>query len=284
MNPTKNALASGAPLSLGFRCFGQRGAFVAMAHAIGLGSDWGRYLAEAGLGHRRMISLDLPGHGDSSEAPPGVTIGDLAQALIAFLETKVKRPVHLIGHSLGGMVAQLTAARCPELTRSLILTGTSMTLTDAMRSVMEKRARSIEEGGMSAIVEDTLERWFAEATFESRPDLVRACADTLLTRNPSCQANLWQAIGAHDTVHQVARVKCPVRLIYGTSDPSTPPTVARDIRNRLPVPAKLVLLENASHLAPFEQAEVFMEHASNFWSEVEAASDGGPASRFRASP
>ena len=72
-------------------------------------------------GERETFALDFPGHGGSTTRMFTYFVRDYAIAVGAFIESVVRRPVILYGHSLGAMVAALVGSRIPRLTTAMIL-------------------------------------------------------------------------------------------------------------------------------------------------------------------
>jgi pimeloyl-ACP methyl ester carboxylesterase len=76
-----------------------------------------------------LYALDLRGHGGSAWTPQRYRLDDYVADLLAFLTHQVPCPAVLLGHSLGGMIALLAAARVPRAARAVILGDTPLTLT-----------------------------------------------------------------------------------------------------------------------------------------------------------
>ena len=92
----------------------------------GAATNWTDY---AGLLATRLDgeALDLPGFGHAGPSPTGrYGVTEQARAVLAYLEHRGRRPVHLVGNSLGGVVALLVAAERPELVRTLTLIARAM--------------------------------------------------------------------------------------------------------------------------------------------------------------
>jgi len=89
----------------------------------GFGGDLNAWLFnhEALAAGRRVFALDLPGHGESTKEVGAGTLDDLAQAVVAFMDSVGISAAHVAGHSLGGAVALALAAREPGRVRSLAL-------------------------------------------------------------------------------------------------------------------------------------------------------------------
>jgi len=102
------------------------GELVVLLHGLG-GSriSWEPQLAALGT-HRRVVAWDLPGYGASTPLPDGpLTFRALAGAVARFVHVLGEHRAHVVGISMGGMIAQYLAAWHPEVVRSLTLLSTS---------------------------------------------------------------------------------------------------------------------------------------------------------------
>jgi pimeloyl-ACP methyl ester carboxylesterase len=109
-------------VTLGYRTTGSPdGLPVVLLH--GLGEDaagWDRFAAELADRGRQAIAVDLRGHGTSSH-PGEYSFELMAGDVLAFLASLGLTRIDLVGHSMGGMVAQLVAVRSPDLVRRLVI-------------------------------------------------------------------------------------------------------------------------------------------------------------------
>jgi 3-oxoadipate enol-lactonase len=98
---------------------------IVLIHAVGHDlTYWDRQI-EALHARYNVVAFDLPGHGRSSGDPADWSF-DYAAAIVArLIESVSTKPVHLVGLSFGGMIAQVTTLARPELIRSLTLMGTA---------------------------------------------------------------------------------------------------------------------------------------------------------------
>jgi 3-oxoadipate enol-lactonase len=198
-----------------------------------------------------VVAFDLPGHGRSSGDPADWSFDYAAVTVARLIEQVSTKPVHLVGISFGGMIAQVTTLARPELIRSLTLIGTASALPDEVRKGMRSRAAAVRSGGMRAVLESSLERWFTPETRSHRPDIVDRITKTLLADDPATHAAIWDVISELDVYGRLSEISCPTLVLVGEHDQSTPPAVAAGlaaaIRN-----AYMVVIPGASHIVTIE--------------------------------
>jgi 3-oxoadipate enol-lactonase len=170
--------------------------------------------------------------------------------------------VNVVGLSLGGMVAQMLAVVHPSSVCSLTLCDTICEVGPPQIQVLEERARAVEEGGMSAIVKSTLERWFSSAFFASHPDVVSEVEKLLLAADPVINAQTWRAIAKLNVVSRLPKLHLPALVMNGSLDTSIAPGTGERLANLLK--ARLVELPGCAHMAPLEAPEKFMDLLESF--------------------
>jgi 3-oxoadipate enol-lactonase len=199
-----------------------------------------------------VVAFDLPAHGRSTGGPQQCTFGELTAIVASLIRKSGKRPVHLVGISFGGMIAQATVLAYPELIRSLTLMGTAARFSEAGRGAMRARAEAIRTGGMPAVLQSSLERWFTPETIERRPDIIDRVSQTVLGDDPAVQATIWNLIANDfDVYHRLGEIRCPALVLVGDRDPSTPISAATELAQGISG-AELQILPDASHMVTLE--------------------------------
>ncbi|MGB0094922.1 MAG: alpha/beta fold hydrolase [Solirubrobacteraceae bacterium] len=159
-------------------------------------------------------------------------------------------PLHLIGVSMGGMVGQHVALRHPDRVRSLMVACTGAGVDPAL---MRERAAAAEEGGMEAVLDSTLERWFTPEALDRRPEHagVAYARTTLAALDPLCFADGWRAIATHDARPRLPELRLPVTALAGTRDAASPRQRSEEIAE-LTQHGRLVLVPDAPHMVHLE--------------------------------
>lgn len=241
------------------------GPAVLLLHPVGLDLSWWEPQVEALRSEFQVLRLDFRGHGESALAPPPYTIVDFADDAHAFLQALEINAAHVIGLSLGGMVAQELALGYPAAVRSLILTNTLCTLPTQARQAMRARGEAAKQGGMAAVVKPTLERWFTPGFIRS--PLVARCRERLLANDVDAWAATWNAIADLDTLPRLSGIHVPTLVTTGDADVSTPVSAAQVIADHIEG-ATLRVMAGAPHMAPYERPDLFNPLVLEFLRQV----------------
>ena len=224
---------------------------VVLIHAVGFDlTYWDRQI-EVLRDTYDAIALDLPGHGRSSGGRANSRFEEQVAAVEHVVGLAGAGAVHVVGLSFGGMIAQAFALAHPDRVRSLALLGTASKFPEAARAAMRARAASVREGGMRAVLQPSLERWFMPATRADRPDLIDRVSKTVLADDPEVHAASWDMIAGFDVHDRLPEIRCPTLVVVGEHDPSTPPAAAAALAEGIKG-AELVVLPKVSHIVTVE--------------------------------
>jgi 3-oxoadipate enol-lactonase len=236
---------------------------VVLVHAVGIDlTYWDRQI-DALRGTYDVVAFDLPGHGRSPGTPADWTLDNAAECLGHVIRGLGAGPAHLVGLSVGGMISQALALAQPGLVRSLTLIDTAAAFAEPGRIAMRDRAEAARRGGMAAVLQTTIKRWFTVDTELHRPDLVDRVSKTLLADNPLVHAAMWDMIAELDLVSHLHRIACPTLILVGEFDPSSPPAAARVLQENIGG-AEMYIIAEASHMAPLEKPDVISAHLIRF--------------------
>ncbi|MGO9402779.1 MAG: alpha/beta fold hydrolase [Terriglobales bacterium] len=202
----------------------------------------------------RTVAFDNRGVG-LSDVPPGpYSIATMASDAAAVLDASGIASAHVFGVSMGGAIAQEFALQYPERTRSLILGCTAPGGDLAVRA-KTKVADALLGRGMTLeqARKAMLPYIYATATPREKIEEDVRLRQPWLPSAEGYMAQL-QAILAWESYSRIAQITVPTLVIHGKSDALVPPGNGELIAKRIPG-AKLVLIENASHLFLTDQTE-----------------------------
>jgi 3-oxoadipate enol-lactonase len=240
---------------------------VVLVHAVGIDLTYWDAQIAALCEKFDVLAYDLLGHGSSAAPPIGYEIEEHANDLGAIICGTGAGSAHIVGLSVGGMIAQTLAVRQPNLVRSLTLIDTVAQFPDQAKAALRQRAETVRTGGMQAVLQMTLDRWFTPDFMRRRPDVIDRVTKTLLGGSATVHAAMWDAISRFDVGSRLSMVRCPALVMVGEKDPTTPPEASRFIADGIEG-ARLEILLNASHMSPLEKSVEVNEKLLDFLSQV----------------
>ena len=149
----------------------------------------------------------------------------------------------------------------PDLVAALIPSGCGGRIPEAARPAILARGTDAETGGMAAVVEGTIERWFTPGFRATAA--VDAVRRRLLADDPSGWSAAWEAIAGHDALDRLAAVQVPALVIGGEADAATPVEAARALAAAIPG-AELAILPGAPHMMQIESPDLYAAAIEGF--------------------
>jgi 3-oxoadipate enol-lactonase len=219
-----------------------------LIHALGLDRLMWRDTIAALPTDRRVVAYDLRGHGQATEAPHVRDLAHFAGDLGRLLDRLELPAAHLVGLSLGGAIAQTFALAHPDRVAALDLVATVARPQPAFLD----RAQQALDAGMAGVLAATLTRWFTPDALAVNGWPVRYARDLVLRTATANWAASWRALAGVDTLHRLARLSMPVRVIAGELDPSTPPEVMQEIAAAVPG-SRFSVIHGAPHMLSLER-------------------------------
>jgi len=233
---------------------------ILLLHSIGCDhSLWDEQAAELAT-DRRVLRLDLRGHGASGAPPGDYTLERLADDGVAALDAAGVAEAVVCGLSLGGVVAQAMALRAPARVRGLVLANTAARVGSA--EAWTQRVQTVRAEGLAAIADMAMARFFSESFRTEQPQAVAGFRERLLAASPAGYAGCCAALRDADLRSEVAGIRAPVLVLAGTQDVSTPPDQMRELAAALPQ-AHYVELD-AAHLSNVERPAEFTAALRSF--------------------
>jgi pimeloyl-ACP methyl ester carboxylesterase len=219
----------------------------------------------------RCIAWDMRGHGRSECPPPPWSMQDLVVDLIAFIEDAKAAPCHLVGMSIGGMIALRVAIQREDLLRSLVLIDTSAEVEDPETLARYREFRSAmeaEDGIPEQLGRDTIGLFYAPSFMEREPEAVEIHIDRE-TKLPATAAveGMRVLIDRDTVVDRLGEIRVPTLVIHGELDAAILMERAEQMAAGIPG-AELIRVPDAGHTTPLEAPDVVNQALAGFFSRV----------------
>lgn len=239
-----------------------RGTPVVLSHALGADLHLWDELAATLAERHEVLRYDHRGHGGSAVPAGPYTQEQLVDDAARVIREWGRGPVVFVGLSMGGMVAQGLAVRHPELLRGAVIANSSARYPDEARAAWTQRFATIAQGGLAAIADGTMERWFTPGFRAAQPQVVERIRQTLLRSDAAGYVACGHAVAAVDWLDALTAVTLPTLLIAALHDAGAPPAMSEAMAARIPG-AQLTMLD-AAHISVLEQPQAFAQALRGF--------------------
>lgn len=213
----------------------------------------------------RIVSYDKRGHG-LSDAPPGdYSLDDHVDDLAGLLDHLRIDRLALAGVSVGGLIAQGFAIRHPERVGALILCDTAAKVGD--REFWDARIAAIRAGGLGAIADGVMARWFTER-YRTKEMVALAGWRNMLLRMPiEGYIGTCAALRDADLRSVLAGIAAPTLVVAGEQDLSTPVELVRGLAETI-AGAQFAAIPDCGHIPSIEQPQALAALMTGFLNEV----------------
>lgn len=228
---------------------------------------WHDQLDALAGGDRRLVAVDLRGHGSSPWAGDAVHSMDrMAADLLALADHLGAETFDLVALSMGGYVGLALAEAAPERIRSLALVDTkSGADTEEGKAGREAMAADVARRGRGWLYDKLAGALLADGA----SDLVRARLRTIVEAQ-SCEsivADLYGMRDRPDRTDLLASLRMPSAVIVGSEDAITPVAVSEEMAGLLP-DAELTVIDGAGHMTPMEAPEAVNRALGALWARA----------------
>jgi len=239
---------------------------------MGIGYDatlWGLHQVPALSKEFKVVVFDNRDVGRSSQATGPYKIADMANDVAGLMDGLQIRHAHVLGLSMGGMIAQEFALRHPDRLDRLVLTGTGAAAARAKFDPITiwDFVKQHDPEGLTFAAQQFV--WLFSVDFLRNHQAVDETLAMLGSNpnpvSPEAYSRQASAYIQHDVLDRVGKIKATTLVISGERDLLTPPWIGRELADSIPG-ARFHLVEGpgSSHVLPLERPDDFNRIVSSF--------------------
>lgn len=205
------------------------GETIVLIHGVGMDQRSWQPQIEALSRNHRVVTYDMLGHGESRLPAEGVQLADFAEQLLHLLDHLQVSQAHVVGHSMGALVALEFALRHPARCSRLLALNAVFRRCAEQRAAVLERARTLQSEGVAATVEATIARWFGAPVPAHLCETAALTRDILGNVNAQGYARAYGLFATSDAVHadQLALLAMPALFMTGEGDPNSSPAMSQ---------------------------------------------------------
>ncbi|MDL9945127.1 alpha/beta fold hydrolase [Gordonia sp. ABSL11-1] len=234
---------------------------IVLLHGVGLDHTMWDPVARLLDGEFDVVTPDLPGHGVHPPAAAGTTLADLADGVLP----EIPSGSHLVGFSLGALVAQHIARFHPDAVSSVTSVSSVCRRTDDERAAVLARLHTAEQD-IGAATDASLQRWYQGTDVPA--ELISQTRSVLESTDPTSFRNCYRvfATGDADIGPELGEIAVPALAITGENDPGSTPEMTHRLAHAIPG-CREVVVAGARHMMPVERPREFVDHLTAFIGE-----------------
>ena len=192
------------------------------------------------------ISYDLRGHGDSPKGSLPYSLKDLVDDLETLRQKLNIQKIHIVGHSLGGMIGPAYALSFPENVISVSLLSTAAFRTKEDKNKVQSVYRSMMEKGVAPILTTLTERWFTDKFIKERLADVEFRLKQVLETDAEVFLDVFRIYAETEMSPWLNKIKHPCFVLTGENDGGCSPRLNHLIADSLSN-SELIILKNYKH-------------------------------------
>jgi pimeloyl-ACP methyl ester carboxylesterase len=250
-------------------------ATVVLIHGVGMNQSVWAPQIDALTSAYRVVVYDMLGHGDSALPTPAPTLDEYASQLEALLDAMRIERAHVVGHSMGALVALEFALTHPQRTLSVVALNAVYDRTPAQREAVMTRAAMLGDAPVEADngagIDTTLSRWFGDPIPVHLTQAAQAVRSLLVSVDPVGYARTYRLFASSDDAHvgRLASLAVPALFLTGECDPNSSPAMSRAMAAVAPF-GRAEIISNERHMMNVTDPKRVNERLLAFLAETPA--------------
>jgi len=198
------------------------------------------------------LSYDILGHGKSSLEKEKISFDDFSDQLINLMNELNINKIHLIGFSIGSLIARNFATRYSEHLKSLILLGSIYKRSDEQQKIVNQRFEQAKQE--LKLSRQALKRWFTDKYLENNPDIYNKISNILSANNMPNFLKVYELFVNHKNDEALEKIKVNTLVMTGEHDVGSTVEMAKELDNILQN-SQLKIIKDGKHLCGIECAD-----------------------------
>jgi pimeloyl-ACP methyl ester carboxylesterase len=234
-----------------------------MVHGIGSHREGWRSVIDELEGDYTCITFDLRGHGTSPIPDEPFSIDDLVDDVLALTNELRLTRFHLVGHSLGAMVAAAYTREFPDRVITLGMFSTAAFRNSEDQNSIRAVVSKIKSDGIADNLDGLIHRWFTDDFLLKHPEFVKRRKEHLKGMDQKVLLNVFEIYSKNEMGPWLNEIKPPTLIVTGEFDPGCSPRLNRRIAEAIPL-SKLSILKGLKHSILVEGAASLSEAIRTF--------------------
>ena len=212
------------------------------------------------------LSYDILGHGKSSLTKQNISFDDFSDQLIELInELKIEK-IHLVGFSIGSLIARNFATRHGDRLRSLVLLGSIYKRSEQQQKIVNERFNQAKKE--LKLSRQALKRWFTDKYLENNPDTYEKISSILSENNMANFLKVYELFVRHKNDEDFEKIQTKTLVMTGEHDIGSTIEMSQQLNNVIKH-SELKIIKEGKHLCGIECADEVNLTIKNFIEKYE---------------
>ena len=198
------------------------------------------------------LTYDILGHGKSTLNKEIISFNDFSNQIIELIDELKIDQIHLIGFSIGSLIARNFATRFGERLKSLTLLGSIYKRSDEQQKIVNQRFEQARSE--LKLSRQALKRWFTDKYLENNPDIYEKISSILSSNNMANFLKVYELFVKHKNDENFSKIKVSTLIMTGEFDIGSTVEMSREL-NKIINNSQLSIIKNGKHLCSIECAD-----------------------------
>ncbi len=207
------------------------------------------------------LSYDILGHGKTSLKKINISFDDFSEQLIKLIDELSFEKIHLVGFSIGSLIARNFATKYDNRLKSLILLGSIYKRNEEQQKIVNDRFNLAKKS--SKLSKHALKRWFTDKYLEENPDTYKKISAILEVNNLENFLNVYKLFVFHKNDEKFEKIKTNTLVMTGENDIGSTIEMSKSLSNVIKN-SQFKVIKNGKHLCGIECADDVNMAINNF--------------------
>ena len=207
------------------------------------------------------LSYDILGHGKTSLKKINISFDDFSEQLIKLIDELSFEKIHLVGFSIGSLIARNFATKYDNRLKSLILLGSIYKRNEEQQKIVNDRFNLAKKS--SKLSKHALKRWFTDKYLEENPDTYKKISSILEVNNLENFLNVYELFVFHKNDEKFEKIKTNTLVMTGENDIGSTIEMSKSLSNVIKN-SQFKVIKNGKHLCGIECADDVSMAINNF--------------------
>jgi (E)-2-((N-methylformamido)methylene)succinate hydrolase len=198
------------------------------------------------------LSYDILGHGKSSLTKQNINFDDFSEQLMGLIDELKIEKIHLVGFSIGSLIARNFATRYSDRLQSLILLGSIYKRSEQQQKIVNERFDQAKKE--LKLSRQALKRWFTDKYLENNPDTYEKISSILSANNMANFLKVYELFVRHKNDENFEKINCKTLVMTGENDIGSTIEMSQKL-NDLIKDSELKIIKDGKHLCGIECAD-----------------------------